>query len=209
VKLGEQLDTSTFFYIILDGVVDIKVTVAGGTTEEFTLASGESFDVKHLNLSFVNEDITAIVSSANANLFRCSGESVRSLSSKPETKDMCQGLLIAFLSDMVKRQYNIKMGCPKDEENQLQEQSICNRSSVFAPLKNFEQPPPYKAGSGSFSSLHNHLLHTLKVTFLLPWPLMKWVPGLRQIESLPIPVSEATYGARTKDDAHTAASDDQ
>ena len=45
VKCDEQLDTSTFFFIILDGSVDIKVTVAGGSTQEFTLVSGEFIDI--------------------------------------------------------------------------------------------------------------------------------------------------------------------
>lgn len=168
------------------------------------LFSGESFDIKNLNLPFVNESIIAAVS-VNAKLFRCSHESMHSLYNKPETKDMCQGLLIAFLSNLVKRQYN--MDHPKvasDEESQLPQA----RSSVFASLQDFEQPPPYLAGYGSFVGLHNHLLHTLKVTFLLPWPLMKWVPGLRQIESLPIP-TKSTYGACTKDDAPTADSEGQ
>jgi len=131
---------------------------------------------------------------------------MRILCNKPETKDMCQGLVISLLSNLVKRQCNIEH--PKvtlDEESQCpQEQSI----SVFAPLQDFEQPPPYLAGSGSFDGLHNHLLHTLKVTFLLPWPLMKWVPGLRQIESLPIPTASA-YQACAKTDAPTADSEGQ
>ena len=44
IARGKQLDTSTSFFIILDGSVDIKVTVAGGTTQEFTLVSGEFID---------------------------------------------------------------------------------------------------------------------------------------------------------------------
>ena len=222
-KAGEALDTSTFFYIILDGSVDIKTTVTG-STRDYTLVSGESFDIKHLQplfrvrsaymkksqrmSPFVHQDIVATVA-VDAKLFRCSHESMHGLCNTPATKDASQGLLIATLSDMAEREYMKYPPLPNDsvtkdmldEENQLPKGIYATfkstRSAVFAPLEDFEQPARFLAGSGSFKGIHNHILHTLKVAFLLPWPFMAWLPGLRQIGSLPVPPAASDVDEKT------------
>lgn len=71
------------------------------------------------------------------------------------------------------------------------------RSAVFAPLEDLEQPARYLAGSGNFEGIHNHVLYTLKVAFLLPWPFMACLPGLRQIGSLPVPPAVSDADGRT------------
>lgn len=215
-KVGTKLDTDAYFYIILDGAVDIESTVSS-STQEVTLVSGESFDIKHLHplfqgrsaymkqsqrlTPFINQEISATVS-ADAKFFRCSAESMSSLCSRPVSKDASQGLLIATLSDIAERQYMKNPPLPNesvskgmlDEENQLLEsaKSIHNttRSAVFLPLEYFEEPASYLAGSGSFEGIHMHILHTLKVMLLLPWPFMSWLPGLRQVGSLPVPKTD-------------------
>jgi len=222
-KAGEALDTSTFFYIILDGSVDIKTTVTG-STRDYMLVSGESFDIKHLQplfrvrsaymkksqrmSPFVHQDIVATVA-VDAKLFRCSHESMHGLCNTPATKDASQGLLIATLSDMAEREYMKYPPLPNDsvtkdmldEENQLPKGIYATfkstRSAVFAPLEDFEQPARFLAGSGSFKDIHNHILHTLKVAFLLPWPFMAWLPGLRQIGSLPVPPAASDVDEKT------------
>lgn len=178
--------------------------------------SGAAFDIKHLHpllqgrraymkesqrLSpFVNQDMIATVS-IDTKLFRCTAENMHILCTKPGTKDVAQGLLIATLSEIAERQYMNHPPLPNesvssdmiDEENQLITSSIKSfkQSALFTPLEEWEEPPCYLAGSGSFKGFHRHILHTLKVMFLLPWPLMKWVPGLRQVESLPVPKADA------------------
>ncbi len=86
-KAGEKLNTNEYFYIILDGKVDIK-TPFNGSNNEYTLVIGESFDVKHLKPLFrvrgsylqgehqrnifVEQDLIATVSpTADAKLYRC------------------------------------------------------------------------------------------------------------------------------------------
>ncbi|KAL7526937.1 hypothetical protein ACHAXR_004318 [Thalassiosira sp. AJA248-18] len=218
-KEGTHLDTNQYFYIILDGAVDMKSTVAGQTKEN-TLVSGQSFDIKHLRplamgrsaynkqhqrmTPFINQEISATVS-IDSKIFRCSSEQMRDLYSHRAAKDASQGLLIATLSDIAERQYMTNPPIPNDsmrfdmvdEENgQLLESVrstyISERSAIFAPLEDFEEPPSYLAGSGSFVGLRKHILHTFKVMFLAPWPFMPWLPGLRQIGSLPVP--KATSG---------------
>lgn len=216
MKAGSTLDTNQFFYIILEGSVDIESTVSG-TTNEYTLVSGAAFDIKHLHpllqgrraymkesqrLSpFVNQDMIA-TASIDTKLFRCTAENMHILCTKPGTKDVAQGLLIATLSEIAERQYMNHPPLPNenvtkdmiDEENQLISSSIrsfkADQSALFTPLEEWEEPPSYLAGSGSYKGFHRHILHTLKVMFLLPWPLMKWVPGLRQVESLPVPKAD-------------------
>jgi hypothetical protein len=214
VKMGDKLDTSKYFYIIFDGSVAIKSTVAG-STRDIILLSGESFDIKHLLplrrgrtaymkqyqmlTPFIDQDIFAIISVDGTKVFRCSKQEMNNLCSRPESKDAFLGLLIATLSDMAERHYMENPPLPNscvtksmlDEENQLHEKAKSTfkstRSILFAPLEKFEEPPSYLAGSGSFEGIGGHFLHTLKVMFLLPSPCMWWLPGLRQINSLPVP----------------------
>lgn len=216
-KTGTVLDTNNYFYIILDGAIRVESEVAG-LTRDLTLASGESFGIKHLKplfwgkstfteksqrlTHFINQNINAKVS-ADAKLYRCSDKNMEDLCSHPQSKDASQGLLIAILSDIVERQYmeNPALhsdGITKDntdEESQFLESAkptlSSTRSALFSPLEHFEEPDPNLAGSGSFKGIHRHILHTLKAWFLLPWPLMAWRPGLRQVGSLPIPKASA------------------
>ena len=207
-KAGEKLNTNEFFYIILDGKVDIK-TSFDGSNNEFTLVSGESFDVRHLKPlfrvrgaylqgenqrnAFVEQDLVATVSpTADAMLYRCSSESMHALCNKIETKDASRGLLISTLYETSER---LRLN-----DRSSVHDNIHTRSAIFDPLKDFEQPAPYLAGSGSLSGLHHQILHTLKASFLLPWPLMTWVPGLRQIGSLPFPPQAPTAVAYEKKD---------
>lgn len=216
-KEGTKLDTNQYFYIILDGAVDIESTVAGSTKEN-TLVSGQSFDIKHLRplamgrsayhkesqsqrlTPFTQQQISA-TTSIDSKLFRCSSGHMNELYSHREVKDASQGLLIATLSDMAERQYMTNPPLPNDsirmemldEENgqlldSVRSSFISTRSAVFAPLEDFEEPPSYLAGSGGgFKGIHKHLCHTFQVMFLLPWPFMPWRSGLRQAGSLPVP----------------------
>ncbi len=157
---------------------------------------------------FVHQDIVATIA-VHAKLFRCSHENMLILCNTPATKDASQGLLIATLSDMAEREYMKFPPLPNDivtedmldEENQLPKGTYATfkstRSAVFVPLEDFEKPARYLAGSGSFEGIHNHILHTLKVAFLLPWPFMAWLPGLRQIGSLPVPPAASDVDKRT------------
>lgn len=160
---------------------------------------------------FVNQDMVVTVS-MDTKLFCCTAENMHILCTKPGTKDVAQGLLIATLSEIAEHQYMVHPPLPNekvtkdmiDDENQLISSSIrsfkANRSSLFAPLEEFEEPPCYLAGSGSFKGFHRHILHTLKVMFLLPWPLMKWVPGIRQVEALPVPKADPDEDSVKSDD---------
>ena len=211
---GTKLDTDNYFYIILDGAVDIQCKVAG-SERDHTLVSGSSFDIKHLRplamgrsiyghenqrlTPFTRQEISATVS-IDSKVFRCSAESLRNLSSRREAKEASQGLLIATLSDMAERQYmeypplpndSVRMDMVDRENGNLLQSArseyISSRSAIFAPLEDFEEPPSYLAGSGSFHGICRHIMHTLRVSFVLPWPIMPWHSGLRQVGSLPVP----------------------
>ena len=208
-----------FFYIILDGAVDIDSTISGVIIQS-TLVSGTSLDIKHLNnlkmgrsiyghekqrMSPFMRDITSATVSIKSKLFRCSAEGMHYLSSCRQTKEAFQGLLVATLSDIAERQYMTHPPLPNDslcddmidkKSNRLLESArssyIRTRSSIFNPLEEWEKPESYLAGSASGGShILHQLLHTLKVMFLLPWPFMHWIPGLRQMGSLPVPKASA------------------
>ena len=148
---------------------------------------------------FTTQEISATVS-IDSKLFRSSAEEMQRLSSCMKAKDAAQGLLIATLSDIAERQYMTHPPLPNDslnegmidkKSNRLLESArstyISTRSALFAPLEEYEMPAPYLAGSGSMRGICQQILHTMKILFVLPWPLMHWIPGLRQISSLPVP----------------------
>ena len=148
---------------------------------------------------FTTQEISATVS-IDSKLFRSSAHEMQRLSSCMKAKDAAQGLLIATLSDIAERQYMTHPPLPNDglnegmidkKSNRLLESArstyISTRSALFAPLEDYEKPAPYLAGSANMKGILHQILHTMKILFVLPWPLMHWIPGLRQISSLPVP----------------------
>ncbi len=148
---------------------------------------------------FTTQEISATVS-IDSKLFRSSACEMQRLSSCMKAKDAAQGLIIATLSDIAERQYMTHPPLPNDglhegmidkKSNRLLESVrssyISTRSALFAPLEDYEKPAPYLAGYGSMKGICDQILHTMKILFILPWPLMHWIPGLRQISSLPVP----------------------
>jgi hypothetical protein len=119
------------------------------------------------------------------------------LCNKVETKDASQGLLISTLYETSER---LRLNGRSSVHD-----NIHIRSAIFDHLEDFEQPAPYLAGSGGLSGFHHQILHTLKASFLLPWPLMTWVPGLRQIGSLPFPAQAPPAVAYEKKDVEKGA----
>ena len=90
---------------------------------------------------FVEQDLIATVSStADAKLYRCSSERMHALCNKIETKDASQGLLISTLYETSER---LRLSGRSSVQD-----NIHTRSAIFDPLKDFEQPAPYLAGSG-------------------------------------------------------------
>ncbi len=151
-----------------------------------------------MNAFIVEQDLIATVSpTADAKLYRCSSQSMHVLCNKVETKDASQGLLISTLSEISDR---LRLNGRSSVHD-----NIHTRSAIFDPLEDFAQPAPYLAGSGSLSGFHHQVLHTLKASFLLPWPLMTWVPGLRQIGSLPFPAQAPPAVAYEKKDVEKGA----
>jgi hypothetical protein len=184
---GTKLDTNSYFYIILDGAVKIDSTVSG-TSLEFILKSGEPFDLKHLKPSrhaFLKQNINA-VTMLDSKIFCCSEKNMNMICSQREVKDASQGLLIAALSDIAIRVYKVNEHSYDAENQSVEETETFKRSPLFAPLEEFEYPKLYLAGSGARFGIH-HLLYTFKKAFLLPWPFMTWIPGIRQVGSLPVP----------------------
>jgi hypothetical protein len=152
------------------------------------LKSGEPFDLKHLKPSrhaFLKQNINA-VTMLDSKIFCCSEKNMNMICSQREVKDASQGLLIAALSDIAIRVYKVNEHSYDAENQSVEETETFKRSPLFAPLEEFEYPKLYLAGSGARFGIH-HLLYTFKKAFLLPWPFMTWIPGIRQVGSLPVP----------------------
>lgn len=203
-KKGDELDPDNVFYIILSGSVALDVEIHNEydayrcKKQSFVLGSGDKMHIKHLHsvissplLSIHRQKLVA-VPIEETRLFCCSAGNMKKFTSNRAVKDATQGLLAAILSDIAIKYFCLIEGREYDEEISMQnEQSSLTQgklSPMFDPLEDFEQPVPYLAG-GAKSAIDNvhHILFILRRTVQLPWPLMSWFTGVRQIGSLHIP----------------------
>jgi hypothetical protein len=201
---GEELDPDNVFYIVLSGSVALDVEIHNEyyafrcKKQSFVLGSGDKMHIKHLHsvisspLLSIQRQKLAAVTMERTRLFCCSAENMKKFTCNRAVKDATQGLLAAVLSDIAIKYFFLIEGKEYDEEISMQnEQSSLTQgklSPMFDPLEDFEKPVPYLAG-GAQSVIDNvhHILHILRRTFQLPWPLMSWFTGIRQIGSLHIP----------------------
>ena len=212
-QANERLDPENYFYITLEGAVRLIVEM-NGIDNEFDMVSGYAFPAKHLHscmtspmLSIQGQKLVAWTVS-ECRLYVCSARDMKEFTHCPWVKDASQGLLTAVLSDIsVNHFFRIRQ---QQQQQQLPPQlhrmstgredeqptSLSSRiSPLFQPLQDYEIPKSYLAGgSQSFKDSVHQFLYAIKKTLLLPWPLNEWVPGLRQVGSLPIPMCEEFDG---------------
>lgn len=200
-KENEPLDPENYFYIIINGSVRLNVEM-DGHKHLFLLRRGYACGAKHLHscmtspmLSIQRQKLEASALT-ECRLYCCTAQNMKEFTMCRAVKDASQGLLTAVLSDIAVKHFfmiDAQGGMQDDIENQVLIQQENNEiSQLFQPLQDFERPKPYLAGGASTAKdvLH-HFLHLLRRQLLLPWPLTSWIPGVRQIGSLPIPMCES------------------
>lgn len=201
-EANEALDPENYFYIALEGYARLVVEM-DGIDHEFDMASGYSFPVKHLHscmtspmLSVQGQRLHA-ATVTECRLYVCSARDMREITDCPWVKDASQGLLTAVLSDIsVNHFFRIKQQQqqpppPRSITASEKENETSLISPLFHPLRDFERPKSHLAGGAqSFQDFMRQFLHIVKQSLLLPWPFSEWVPGLRQVGSLPIPMRE-------------------
>ena len=199
---NEQLDPENYFYIIIEGSVRLNVEMDGHNSQ-FLLRSGYACGAKHLHSCMTSPMLSIQMQKLEAyaitkcKLYCCTAKNMKEFTTCRAVKDASQGLLTAVLSDIAVKHFfmiNSQDGEMKvDIENQaLLERENDEMSPLFQPLQDFERPKPYLAGGArTTKDIMHHFVHLLRRRLLLPWPLSSWIPGLRQIGSLPIPMCKS------------------
>lgn len=78
------------------------------------------------------------------------------------------------------------------------------RNPAFLPLEDWEEPNPLYPGSGKALSMPwRHFYASFCRSFRPPWPIIRWIPGLRH-SFLPAPHFVSKHGGRSKSDEELA-----
>jgi hypothetical protein len=182
-------------------------TSSSMTQRNLALTSGDMINIKTLQLfrsgseseAFANQtvDATAVT---DMTLYRIRDVDLRIMAQTPQTKNAYQGLLIFALTGVAEREIMVRHfsdnsagggggggGGDYSEYNSHRELGPDGRDLSFQPLQDWEEPNPLISGSGK--ALHmpvQHFLSALKSSYRPPWPIIRWIPGLRHA-ALPAP----------------------
>lgn len=161
------------------------------------LASGDMINVKALQLfrqgseseAFANQTVNA-TAMTDMSLYRIKDVDVVSMARTLQTKQAYQGLLIFALTNIAEREIMIKHFAGSgdySEFNTHREAGPDGRDLAFQPLQDWELPKPVMSGSGMALTIpFKHFAMALKNSFRPPWPIVRWVPGLRHA-AMPAP----------------------
>jgi hypothetical protein len=181
---------------------DEKMSNASSTSTTMSqrnllLTSGEMINIKVLQLfragteseAFANQTVNA-TAVTDMTLYRISDVDVISMAKTPQTKNAYQGLLIYALTGVAEREIMISHFCKGgsfSEYNTRREKGPDGRDFAFQPLEDWEEPNPLISGSGKALTMPiRHFASALKTSFRPPWPIIRWIPGLRHA-ALPAP----------------------
>jgi hypothetical protein len=182
---GDEIPTLDFFYIILEGVVRVDLSM-NEKEGRLWLCSGSIFPIRHMGFNYIprctmfHKQRLSAVCDTKVRLFRFTDSDLAELSRNNLAKDAWHALLISVLSEIVERPW-------KDNETPNPA-----RGEIFAELQDWEQPKATFAGSGGALRFpFSHLWETAKSSFSVPWPIKPWPVGLRH-GKLPAPPARQT-----------------
>lgn len=178
VKKGDIIDEDALF-IVLDGVATAQVKLKDGQVNNITLSSGEVINVKYLHLfrqaeceAFADQTVKA-VALTDMTLYKCTPEDIEAIATQPQTTRGYQGLLIFVLTRIAERAI-------LNQEIGFHPNGITGRNAAFLPLEPWEEPSPLHPGSGkALSRPWQHFTNSFWKSFRPPFPIIKWIPGLR------------------------------
>lgn len=200
---GTRIPTDDCLYIILDGVACTNITLQTSspvkknmkqeTQQTLSLTSGEIINVKLLHLFSQGAECEAFASQTvnatcvtDVTVYRIHAKEICAMALQPQTKQAFQGLLIFALTNVAERalldaHYKYKSFA---YERRL---GPDGRDPAFQPLEEWEEPQAIHSGSGKALTIPlQHFWYSLKKSFRPPWPILKWMPGLRHA-ALPAP----------------------
>jgi hypothetical protein len=101
-----------------------------------------------------------------------------------------QGLLIFALTGVAEREIMIRHFSETGEFNDyttVRQVGPDGRDMAYQPLEEWEEPDPLISGSGKALTMPvRHFLNALRASYRPPWPIIRWIPGLRHA-ALPAP----------------------
>jgi hypothetical protein len=99
-------------------------------------------------------------------------------------------LLIFALTGVAEREIMIRHFSETGEFNDymtVRQVGPDGRDMAYQPLEDWEEPDPLISGSGKALTMPvRHFLNALKASYRPPWPIIRWIPGLRHA-ALPAP----------------------
>ncbi|KAG7374862.1 hypothetical protein IV203_013957 [Nitzschia inconspicua] len=174
-----------------------SASAASMTQRSLALTSGDMINIKTLQLfrsgseseAFANQTVHA-TAVTDMTLYRIRDVDLRTMARTPQTKNAYQGLLIFALTGVAEREIMVRhfSDCGDySEYNTHRELGPDGRDLSFQPLEAWEEPNPLISGSGKALTMPvRHFLRALQTSFRPPWPIIRWIPGLRHA-ALPAP----------------------
>ena len=220
LKAGSRIPTDDCLYIILDGVANTSIKLQTSnlkngkleTQQVLSLTSGEIINIKLLHLfrqgaeceAFANQTVDAVCIT-DVTLYKITSPNIRAMAMQPQTKQAYQGLLIFALTNVAERAILDAHQMTRAYEHKL---GPDGRDPAFGLLEEWEEPKPIYSGSGNALTVPlQHFLASLKASYRPPWPIIRWIPGLRHA-ALPAPhlLPGSIHGTKPKLYGSTTAS---
>jgi hypothetical protein len=176
-----------------------KMSSTSSTTTHRNLAltSGDIINIKCLQLfrdgseseAFANQTVNA-TALTDMTMYRIRDVDIKSMAQTPQTKNAYQGLLIFALTGVAEKEIMVRhfAECGDySDYNTHRDLGPDGRDYAFQPLEDWEEPDPLVSGSGKALTMPvRHFLRALESSYRPPWPIIRWIPGLRHA-ALPAP----------------------
>jgi hypothetical protein len=158
--------------------------------------------------AFANQEVRA-TALTDMSMYRIRDVDIISMAKTPQTKQAYQGLLIFALTGIAEREIMVRHfhnSSDYSEYNTHREAGPDGRDLAFQPLEKWEEPDPIYSGSGKALTMPiRHFAMALKTSFRPPWPIIRWIPGLRHA-ALPAPSFLPSPGKNGQKDGTTTIS---